>query len=62
MRTNLEARLRKIETILPENKTAYRFAESATDAERIAAEHAERNEPVVICRWEEPDELPRRRQ
>ena len=62
MRTNLEARLRKIETTLPENKTIYRFAENAVDADRIAAEHAERSENVVICRWEEPDELPRRRQ
>jgi hypothetical protein len=61
MRTTLEARLRKIETTLPENKTIYRFAESAIDADCIAAEHAERNEPVVICRWEEPDELPRTR-
>jgi hypothetical protein len=62
MRTNLEARLRKIETTLPESKTIYRFAASAIDADRIAAEHATRHEPVVICRWEEPDEMPRRRQ
>ena len=60
MRANLEARLRKIETTLPESKTIYRFAESAVDAERIATEHAGRKENVVICRWEEPDELAER--
>jgi hypothetical protein len=61
MRTNLEARLRKIETTLPESKTLYRFAESAADADWIASEHAERDENIVICQWEEPEDLPRRR-
>ena len=59
MKSNLKARLRKIEASLPERGAVYRFARTAAEAERISAEFAGRNERVVIIRWQEPDETGR---
>jgi hypothetical protein len=56
VKTNLEARLRKIEASMPGSQTIYRFAASAADAERIKAECDARGDRVVIIRWQEPSE------
>jgi hypothetical protein len=56
MKSELEARLRKIEESLADRQTVYRFARRRDETECISAEFAGRGEHLVIIRWIEPNE------